>query len=102
MALQRLTDFAKSVKAQYAVGHPETFWSCQSALEQLISNGAIAHWFNEQLTALGQDPNRLGDWAAKEVVLQRSNGWSLSVAFFDTPRRFIHALPFFAFYVPLE
>lgn len=96
-----LVDFAEEVRATYSLTKPETFWNCGPAVRRLLASGAISMWFNEQLAALNSDPQYLGDWSAKEVVLQRGTGWAVSVALFDTPRRYIHALPFYAFYVPL-
>lgn len=97
-----LDDFAQDVRTLYKPENPETFWACESFLVRLITNGAIERWFREQLTILRSDPHHLGDWAASEVVLHREADWTISVALFDTARRFIHALPFVAFYVPLN
>jgi len=98
----RLTDFIHEVQARYIASTPNTFWSCGSALQQLISAGVVQDWLNDQLQALAKDPHHVGNWNAQQATLHKEAAWSLSVALFDTQRRFIHALPFQAFYVPLK
>lgn len=97
----RLPDFAEDVRSTYSADKPESFWECESAVKRLLAGGSVSAWFNEQLTALRAEPELLGDWGAKEVILHRGPGWAVSVALFDTPRRYIHGLPYFAFYAPL-
>ncbi|MGH2359559.1 MAG: HEAT repeat domain-containing protein, partial [bacterium] len=87
--------------SHYRATEPETFWSCEEPLGRLLAGGAVADWMNQQLQSLIANPQRVGDWSAAEAVLHRGNGWTASVAIFDSPRRFIHALPFLAFYAPL-
>lgn len=96
-----LASFSQDVRSSYSAERPETFWECEPAVKRLLAGGAVQAWVNEQLTALRDNPESLGDWGAKEVVLHRDTGWAVSVALFDTPRRYIHVLPYFAFYAPL-
>lgn len=97
----QLADFVRDVESHYRVGEPETLWLCAQPIQRAILDGLLGRWVNEQLRSVTADPEHLGDWGATEIVLHRGKGWALSVAIFDTPRRFIHALPFLAFYVPL-
>jgi hypothetical protein len=94
--------FIEDVRATYKADDPQTFWACEAALTRLLNGGVVASWLNEHLRALVQDPLYVGDWGPKEVVLHREGTWNLSVAMFDTPRRYIHSLPFYAFYVALS
>jgi hypothetical protein len=71
-------------------------------LTRLLAEGGLSEWVNEQLQLLAAEPQVTGDWTAVEVVLHRGTGWAVSVASFDTPRRFVHALPFLAIYAPLD
>jgi len=100
MAPYQLTDFVSEIDSRYKVAEPETFWLCEQPMQRLLAEGLISRWINEQLRQLASDHQHLGDWSATEAVLHRGNGWLLSVAIFDSPRRFIHALPFSAFYAP--
>jgi HEAT repeats len=97
----RLADFVHDVRAQYDPERPETFWSCEQTVRRALDEGVVPTWFNEQLSALAKDSHFLGDWGASEVILHSEPAWAVSVALFDMPRRFIHALPFVALYVPL-
>jgi len=97
-----LADFVQDVDSRYKKAEPETFWLCEQAIARLLAEGALSDWINQQLRSLIADPQRAGDWTATEAVLHRGNGWAVSVAIFDSPRRFIHALPFLAFYAPLD
>jgi HEAT repeats len=97
-----LADVVRDIESSYRVAEPETFWLCEQALLHLLARGLLSRWLNEQLKSLVEDPQHVGDWSAKEAVLHRGKGWTLSVAVFDTQRRFVHALPFSAIYSPLQ
>jgi hypothetical protein len=98
----RLADFARDVESGYIPTDPETFWASESAIRRLIAEGSLREWINRELHALRSDPAYAGNWAANEAILHQGNGWTVSIAKFDLPRRFIHVLPFVAFYVPLD
>jgi len=98
----QLANFVREIESRYNAADPDTFWLCAEPVQRLIAGGALGRWINEQLRSLINDPQHLGDWGAIEAVLHRGKGWTASIAVFDTPRRFIHALPFLAFYVPLD
>jgi hypothetical protein len=101
-SLYCLADLAKEVESRYNPADPETFWSCEPGVRRLIAEGSIREWINRELGALRSDPAHTGNWAANEAILHQGNGWTVSIAKFDSPRRFIHVLPFVAFYVPLD
>ena len=102
MPSDALAHFAQEIQSRYTREKPETFWACEQPLQRLLAGGAIQQWLNDQLRALLQDPQHLGDWSAREVTLHRGEGWTISVALFDASQRFIHALSFQAFYAPLN
>jgi len=97
-----LADFVREIESRYTPANTETFWLCDEPIQRLIASGVLSRWINEQLQSLINDAQHLGDWTAAETVLHRGKGWTASLAIFDTPRRFIHALPFLGFYVPLD
>lgn len=97
-----LSDFVKDVESRYTAADPETLWQCEPAVGQLVAEGALLDWLNQQLRSLLGNAQHVGDWTAAEAILHRGSGWTLSIANFDTPRRFVHALPFIAIYVPLD
>jgi hypothetical protein len=97
-----LIDLVREIESRFTPAKPETLWLCEETVGRLVAEGALTKWINEQLRALVSDPQYLGNWTATEVVLHRGNDWTISVALFDAPKRFIHALPFLAFYVPLD
>ena len=101
MPSDALARFVQEVQSRYAPEKPETFWSCEQPLRQLLAGGLVQRWLNDQLRMLLKDPLHAGDWNARELTLHRARGWTLSVALFDAPQRFIHALSFLAFYAPL-
>ncbi|MGH8222056.1 MAG: HEAT repeat domain-containing protein [Woeseiaceae bacterium] len=98
----QLADFAQDIESRYKTSEPETFWRCEEPIVRFLSEGAVSQWLNQQLRSLIGDDRHLGDWSATEAILHRSNAWTFSVSVFDTPRRFIHALPFLALYAPLD
>lgn len=56
---------------------------------------------NRELAALVADPCHFGAWRPTEWVLHQGRGFVLAVSVFDKPRRYVHALPFYAFYAPV-
>lgn len=98
----RLADFVRDIESHYNAAAPDTFWLSEQPIRRLLAEGIVADWINDQLGSLVADHQHIGNWFATEAVIHRGNGWSISVASFDSPRRFIHALPFLAFYVPLN
>jgi hypothetical protein len=96
-----LADFVRDVESRYKPAEPETFWECEPAIRRLLAQGALSNWVNQQLRALIDDPQRLGNWMGTEAQLHHEKNWSVSVAIFDSPRRFIHLLPFMGIYAPL-
>jgi hypothetical protein len=97
-----LPEFARDLeRGAFDPARPETFWNCEASLRRLLEAGGPAAWLNRELSALAKDPYYLGDWHAGEVVLQRASSWTLSIVLLDSPRRYIHALPYLALYSPL-
>jgi len=101
MSQYSLSDFVREVESHFNPERPETLWLCEPPVRRLIADGVVSRWINDQLRLLIADPQYAGDWSAAEAVLHRGQGWTASVVMFDSPRRFIHALPFLAIYVPM-
>lgn len=97
-----LTTLVRDVDATFVASSPGTFWTCKSFVERFVGEGGLHAAINDHLTQLKRDPHHAGDWGAQEIYLHRTNIWSLSLAVLDAPRRFIHALSEFAYYVPLQ
>lgn len=97
-----LANFVQDVESRYKTIEPATFWDCESAVLRLITQNVLREWLNQQLRSLLADPQYLGNWTTQEAILHRTEQWTLSIVTLDTPRRFIHALPFTAIYVPLD
>lgn len=97
-----LADFVRDIESRYKPAEPETFWQCEQFPRRVLDEGLLSRWVNEQLRSVVKDPEHLGDWTATEAVLHRGKGWTISIAIFDSSLRFIHALPFLAFYAPLD
>jgi hypothetical protein len=98
----QVADFVRDVESRYNAAQPETFWLCEDVIGKLLAEGSLSDWINGQLGALLADPQFVGSWTATEAVLHQGSTWTLSVAIFDTPRRFVHALPRLALYAPLS
>jgi hypothetical protein len=95
-------DFLRDVQARFIPSKPETFWACEEYLRRFLDHDGAAQCLNEGLRKLITDEHYLGDWLPNDVVLCRGLGWALSVGLLDGPKRYIHALPSRAFYVPLD
>jgi len=80
---------------------PERFWQAEEAFRSFLGSGYLQGALNAALRALAADPCHLGDWRHNEWMLHRGRGFALAVSLFDQPRRYIHALPFYALYAPV-
>jgi hypothetical protein len=94
--------FGPAVARTYDPNRPETFWNCESALAELLQGRGIEEWVNGDLRNLVANEQYLGDWRADEAVLYRDNNCVLSIALFESPRRYIHTLPFHGMYAPIS
>lgn len=101
-SLEPATAFAEYVRGKFDPERPGTFWECELGLIRLVEEGYISAWINDGLRNLIADEHHLGDWLLNEVVLHRDSDCLLSVSLFDSPRRYIHVLPYFAVYLPLN
>ncbi len=80
---------------------PDRFWKSQDAFHAFLGTGYLQQALNQELAGLLADPCHFGDWRPNEWLLHRGRGFALAVSVFDTPRRYIHALPFYALYAPV-
>ena len=80
---------------------PEAFWDAAPAFSALVASGHVTKACREALEQLITDPCHFEDWRPSEWVLCRGPGHALALSVFDTPRRYVHALPFYAFYAPV-
>ena len=101
MAEDPLSRFVATVQACIDPSAPERFWQAGAAFRELIASDYLQGAFNAELRQLIADPCHFGEWRPNEWILHRGRHFSLAVSVFDTPRRYIHALPFYALYAPL-
>lgn len=95
-------DFSRDIQSRFIPGRPETFWACEEHLRRCLIEASTPKWLNSELQKLGTDEFHIGDWLPNNVVLCAGPDWSLSVALLDGPKRYVHALPFYAMYAPLD
>lgn len=93
--------FAEQVRARFQPDRLESFWDCEPLFRTLLDASFIESVLVGQLKALVADANHVGDWPPKQVMLHRGTGFALSLAVFDTPRRYVHSTPFLAMYAPV-
>lgn len=92
-------DFIACVRRVFDSSRPQSFWACEELFTSLLANvPAVQDRLNKELNKLAKEPTYLGDWLPNEWVLHQGDGFVLSVSLSDPTRRFIHVLPFYAFY----
>jgi len=96
------SELIRDVQSRFTPAQPDTFWACEEYLRRFLDDGGAARCVNDELRKLVASERYLGDWLPNDVVLCRGPGWMLSAALLDGPKRYIHALPFYAMYVPLD
>lgn len=96
-----ITVFAEQVRTRFQPDRLESFWDCELLFRKLADPGFVEAVLVAQLKALVADPNHVGDWPPKQIMLHRGAGFALSLAVFDTPRRYIHSTPFLGLYAPI-
>lgn len=101
MAEDPLSRFTSTVQRCIERSAPERFWQAEAAFHGFLASGYLQQAVNTELAGLLTDPCHFGDWRPNEWVLHRGRGFVLAVSVFDQPRRYIHALPFYAMYAPL-
>lgn len=94
-------DFVQEVHSQYSTIEARTFWACEPLLSRFLAEGVAERWLTDQLRLLANSEAPQGAWQSKEAEVHRSEGWTLSLAIFGSPLRFIHLAPYLAFYAPL-
>ena len=89
--------FAEHVRERYKPDRPESFWACTPLFRRLADPSFAGQMINHTLHALSCDPSHIGhwasDWSARQIVLVREPGWTLSLQLIDKPRRYIHSSP---------
>lgn len=101
MAEDPLSRFVSTVQPLIERSTPERFWETQAAFGALINSDYLQGAFNAELQQLLADPCHFSDWRPNEWILHRGRNFSLAISVFDSPRRYVHALPFYALYAPL-
>ncbi len=96
-----LSLFVSAVQPLLERSPPEHFWLAEQPLRDLLASGYLQQAINQELRQLLADPCYFGEWRPSEWILHRGQGFALAVSVFDQPRRYIHALPFFAMYAPV-
>lgn len=101
MAEDPLVQFVSAVQPLIQRQAPERFWEAEPAFARLLAAGYLQEALNKELRQLVADPCHFSDWRPSEWILHRGRGFALAVSLFDLPRRYIHALPFYAMYSPI-
>lgn len=96
-----VADFVAEIERHFRPREPETFWACEPAFREWLRGPHIADALQQELRAIAADAYYVGEWQPNEFVLHRGDGYLLSASLFDAPRRYIHALPFYAMYAAL-
>jgi len=96
-----LAEFAEAVDQRFHREQPESFWSCEPLLRDLVSKGFAQQAINNELRQLLHDPAYAGDWRPTQLVAHRGRGYALAIALLDGTRRYIHTSPFYAMYMPV-
>lgn len=96
-----LRQFSSDLDSTYRVGEPESFWDCEPFMARLVKNNLLQVLINERLRMLLGTPRADQEVQIKEIVLHRTEHWSLSICLFDLPHRYIHALPYRSFWSPI-
>lgn len=98
---REVADFAEAVDRVFVRDEIETFWRCEDAFRRLLDSGFAAEMFRHELRAIVDDATYIGDWQRSQLMVQRGSGFALSLALFETPRRYIHTTPYYGMYAPL-
>lgn len=101
MAEDPLSRFVAAAQPCIQRSAPEAFWQTEAAFKEFLGSGYLQTALNAELQKLLADPCYFSDWRPNEWVLHRGRGFALAVSVFDQPRRYLHALPFYALYAPL-
>jgi hypothetical protein len=96
-----LEQFCADLDGAYRTGDAQSFWACEPFVTRFVQADLVQALVNERLRQLIDDPRRDQDFQIKEVVLRRSERWTLSVSLFDLPHRYVHALPYLSFCAPV-
>jgi len=98
---REVADLAEAVEREFDRDEPETFWRCEDAFRTLLASGFAANVLRQELQTIANDPARIGDWQPNQLMVLRGRSYALSVALFESQRRYIHTTPFYAMYAPL-
>lgn len=93
-------DFVQDVQSRYSTLEATTFWACEPLFKKFLAEGLAMPWLNDQLRSLKAESP--GDaFSDKQALMHQGDGWAISIATLDPSRRYIHVLPYLAFYAPL-
>lgn len=97
----RLDTFIADCEQRLQAEEPASFWECESAFRELADSGIVVDQVNRQLQRCKQEPGYLGQWLRDELLLHRGR-FVVTVILQRAPRRFLHCLPRYAMYAPLQ
>jgi hypothetical protein len=98
----RPADFVQEIQSQYSTVEERTFWACEPFLQRFLAENVAEKWVKEQLGRLSDSNGDLAAWQPKETRVHKGEAWTLSLTVLDSPLRFIHAVPYLAFYAALR
>lgn len=94
-------EFVEDIQSRYSALEAATFWNCEPLFRRFLTEGSPVRWLNGQLAALLDIEFQQSEVAEKQALMHQGDGWAISVATLEPARRFIHALPYYAYYAPL-
>jgi hypothetical protein len=95
---QRVEGFIREAQQMFRPAQPESFWKCEDAFRRLVRSDFLADVLNQELYGLTRDTGEARAFLASELVLHRGGGLALSLSVCESPRRYIHSLPYHAMY----
>ena len=98
----RPADFIQQVQSQYSTVEERTFWACEPFLTRFLAENVAENWVKEQLGRLSATGGDQPSWQPKEIRVHKGEAWTLSLTVLEAPLRFIHAVPYLAFYASLR
>ncbi|HUR41515.1 MAG TPA: HEAT repeat domain-containing protein [Verrucomicrobiae bacterium] len=94
-------ELVEDIQSRYSALEAATFWDCESLFKKFLAEGSPIRWLNGQLAGLLEFEVKQNEISEKQALMHQGDGWAISVATLEPARRFIHALPYYAFYSPL-
>lgn len=96
-----LAQFIAECERRFRPEESRSFWDCTEAFAELAGSGFVVEHVNRELARCKREPGYLGSWMRDEMLLHRGR-FVVTVILQRAPRRFLHCLPRYAIYAPLQ